>query len=149
MTIRVSSGLRSSMVWSYGINTMMDYGHIRIYGGAEQPISADNPPTGDLLGFVSTDGLTPIPGEDAGGLRMSLVAPGTLGKSGDWVLKGTATGTVMWWRFVWNLLDPGEISDYYPRIDGAVGESLFLTTDQITPSTGIPIAGFTLLLPYQ
>lgn len=149
MTIRVSSGLRSAMVWSQGIASVMHLGHIRVYGGADQPVTADRPPTGTLLGFVSTDGVVPLAGQSAGGLQFSLSAPGTLSKFGNWVLKGSATGTITWWRFVWNAMDPGELSDYYPRIDGAVGESLFLESNEVTTTTELVVNGFTLVLPYQ
>lgn len=148
MPIRVSTGLRSAMVWYDGLSALMDYGHIRVYSGT-QPITADNPPNGQFLGYVSTDGLPPLTNQTQGGLLLSLVGAGTLGMWGNWVLKGVDTGTATWWRFVWNDVDPGAVSDYYPRIDGAVGDGLFLPSNQITPATEIPINGFTLVLPFE
>lgn len=136
------------MVWSYGLALMMNYGHIRVYGGAAQPLDADYPPAGNLLGLVCSDGVTPIPDATAGGLQLALTGHGKLGMAGDnWVLKGLASGTPTWWRFVWNAYDDETTSDYYPRIDGAVGESLFLNSPTIETFTGEPINGFTLLLP--
>lgn len=148
MTIRLSSGLRTAMVTDYGLAIMMNRGHIRIYDGV-QPQSADDAPNGTLLGVVCEDGITPTPGSINGGLQFSLEGPGRLGKFGNWVLKGLAAGTPTWWRFVWNAPDDSDYSDYYPRIDGGVGESLFLSSPTIGTFTGEPVNGFLLVLPHQ
>lgn len=149
MTVRLSSGLRSAMITEYGLGIMMNLGRILIYTG-QQPESADNPPTGQLIGFVSQEGVTPIPNEVLGGLRLKHGSiPGSLENDGNWVLRGTATGTAGWWRFVWNVEDDGTLSNFLPRIDGAVGESLILASPAILPVTGIPIQSFKIILPFQ
>lgn len=149
MTIRLSSGLRSSMMFSYGFAELMKYGHIKLYAGAAQPVSADRAPTGQQIGFVSMDGKVPLTNQEVGGLEFDLVGPGRLGPVGNWVLRGTATGTIQWWRMVWNAADDGSNSEFYPRLDGAVGESLILISSQITDETENPIESFTLILPFQ
>lgn len=149
MPIRLSSGLRDAMVGQYGLTAMLQYGHIRLYGGASQPASADEPPAGILLGRVSTDGLTPTPGSATGGLVLWPDGPGRLKDTGDWLLRATANGVPTWWRFVWNAVDNGEFSDTMPRIDGAVGESLLLPTIAVTAGMTLPIKAFSLTFPNQ
>lgn len=145
--ISISSGLRSAMVTNYGLGVMMQYGHIRVYSGP-QPPSADYPPTGTLLGIVSTDGVTPLPGVFAGGLAFAGgLDAGSLVMSGNWVLKGVAEGVPGWWRFVWNDTDNDSFSTYYPRIDGAEGDSFSLGAASISVATNTPISSFLLVLP--
>lgn len=149
MAIRLSSGLRTSMVLDYGLERMMRFGHIRIYTGP-QPQSADNPPLGTYIARVSADGLTPVTGQQTGGLRLQQGGiAGSLDMLGDWTLVGIASGTAGWWRFVWNSPDDHSESQEYPRIDGLVGESLLLDETSITPSTNITVNEFFLLLPSQ
>jgi hypothetical protein len=137
------------MVTSYGLSTMMAYGHIKLFTGL-QPTTADNPPTGTLLGIVCADGITPEVGSTAGGLQMQLGAtPGALDNFGDWVLKATTNGTVGWWRFVWALHDDAETSLYYPRIDGSVGDSLTLSNPVLGAGAVISGVSFKLTLPSE
>ncbi|MDY0071831.1 MAG: hypothetical protein RBR77_04195 [Thauera sp.] len=146
MTIRLSTGLRNALAFEYGLARMMRGGHIQIYGGADQPISADEAPTGTLRAIVSTDGL-PVP-STAGGLQFTLQSPGTLLDTGDWKIVGLSTGDLRWWRFVWAADDFGEISTYYPRIDGAASDGLTKLPSTIVASEIIPIS-FRLLIPSQ
>lgn len=150
MTIRLSSGLRDSIVSNYGLGAMMYKGHIQVYSGA-QPASADMPPTGTLLAFVTQDGLPiPVPGDDVGGLMLQLGAnAGELVNDGSWVMKGVASGTPGWWRFVAAPIDAGMLSVTACRIDGAVGDSIAPALGPVTPATSETLAGFLLTLPYQ
>lgn len=150
MTIRLSTGLRNAMMTNYGLGIMMNYGRIFIYGGV-QPQSPDFAPlSAPKLAVVSQDGVTPIPGDLAGGLRMQPSSlSGAIENEGDWFMRGLAAGTATWWRFVWNAFDDEGDSNFFPRIDGAVGESLILTTTSITPLTGVPVTSFRLILPNQ
>lgn len=141
MTIKISSGLRASLLSDYGLKAMMDYGFISIYSG-EQPETASMPATGTLLGRVTQDGDTFVVNTTTGGLQTELSDQGGLVKSGTWKLTGMATGQAGWWRWQWNALDTGAFSPYYPRMDGAVGESLILGTTSITPSTLVTITEF-------
>lgn len=149
MTIKLSSGLRTAMVGFYGLSSMMLGGHIRIYSGA-QPETADHPITGTLLGWVSQNGVTPIPFQEDGGLQLTQGhVDGSLVKEGVWVLTGAANGTPGWWRFQWGGEDDGGVTTYLPRIDGAVGDSLFLGTDTITSTMKQSIQSFQLIFPAQ
>lgn len=149
MAIRLSSGLRTSMVLEHGLERMMRFGHIRIYTG-QQPQSADNAPSGTFIARVSADGLVPVTGQQTGGLRLQQGSvSGSLDKLGNWQLRGVANGAAGWWRFVWNATDDHTESSTYPRIDGSVGESLLLDETIITPSTNIQVNEFFLLLPTQ
>ena len=141
MTIRVSTGLRSALLSSYGLQAMMDYGVIDIYSGV-QPTTASLAPTGILLGRVTNNGDTFTPGTTNGGLHVELDQSLGLVKSGIWKLKGVATGDVGWWRWKWNTYDPDTDSLYYPRLDGAYGESLQLASGTITPATDVAISDF-------
>ena len=143
MTIRVSSGLSRSMLSTYGLTSMMDYGVIDIYSGA-QPASASNAPTGTRLAQITNDGDVFIPTTAQGGLRIVLGDAGGLIKSGTWRMKGIADGTAGWWRWKWNEPDDDSNSLYYPRLDGAVGESLILQTTSITTLTNVVIDEFYL-----
>lgn len=149
MPIRLSSGLRSAMVSEYGLERMMRRGFVRIYTGP-QPLSADNAPTGNLIATITTNGLSPAPGVIAPGLLMQPGdEPGSMTNSGEWVLKGIGSGIAGWWRFVWNSADDDGASEFLPRIDGAVGESLLLDDVMITPQTERVIQDFFLYLPGQ
>ena len=141
MTLRVSHGLRSALLGSWGLTSMMDYGVIELYSG-EQPSSASLSPTGTLLGRITTNGDSFTPGSATGALKLIQDDDGGLTKSGVWRLVGVANGTAGWWRWKWNLPDDNSNSLYYPRMDGAVGESLTLGTVDITTLTDVEITGF-------
>lgn len=134
--IRLSTGLRGAMVGDYGLRAMMYRGHIQLYTGP-QPESADAAPTGTLLARISQNGATPVAGFDVGGLLLTQ-DPSTLTllrNQGPWVLTGLANGVPGWWRFVWNLDDPGVASLFYPRIDGSVEDTIARLPAEITSST--------------
>ena len=143
MTVRVSTDLSNSMLSQYGFSAMMEFGAIYIYSGT-QPDSASLAPTGDLLGIITTDGNVFTPGELDAGLQVELGESGGLINAGSWVLRGSADGEAGWWRWKWNALDDDSVSLYYPRMDGAVGESLVLAVTTIQPTTNIEIDSFYL-----
>ena len=134
--IRLSTGLRAALLWDAGLRQMMWRGVIEIYTGA-QPATADAAPTGTLLGRITEDGDAFTPGSSTGGLQTEEKTITSIQHTGNWVLNGVGTGTPGWWRFVWNLNDTGAVSLYYPRIDGAVGESLLNMPTTISPATEI------------
>jgi len=145
--IKLSSGLRNAMVTQYGLQAMLNYGRIYVYSGT-QPNSADDAPTGTLLGFISDSGDIPQPGFITGGLIIAEGEnAGSLEKSGTWVLTGVASGVIGWWRFVWNLHDSNTFSETMPRIDGAFGDSFTMADGFVSPATSTPIANFYLEFP--
>lgn len=140
--VKVSTGLAVSMLGNYGLTAMMNYGYINIYSG-EQPTSPDLPPTGDLLGRITTDGNAFIVGASVGGaLELQQDEQGVVSAQGNWVLTGLADGTAGWWRWYWNSFDDQVQSFYYPRVDGTVGESLILADTAITTATSVAIDSF-------
>jgi hypothetical protein len=140
--VRLSTGLALSMLGSYGLRAMMNYGYISIYSG-EQPLSPDQVPTGTLLGKILTDGNPFVIGSQAGGaLEVAQTELGILELAGTWLLTGEDIGTAGWWRWSWNSFDNDAQSFYYPRMDGLVGESLVLVDTAITPLTSVQIDSF-------
>lgn len=123
--MKLSTGLAISLLGDYGFVRMMDRGVIYVYSGA-QPSSADDAPTGELLGFVSQDGY-PFSTETNHISGLRLVQTGaTLVADGNWIFTATQSGIPGWWRYCWSKDDPGEESTFHPRLDGAIGQSLFL-----------------------
>lgn len=141
--VKISTGLASALLGDYGLSRMMNRGVIDIYSGSP-PEYAHFAPPGTWLGRITTNGLVFVPGNPTNGLVLDRSERGVLKDSGDWVLKGVANGTAGWWRWKWYQNDPNTTDPYYPRVDGAVGDSLFLNTTTITPSTSVPIDRFYL-----
>jgi hypothetical protein len=140
---RFSTGLRNSLAVNYGLGIMMNSGIIRVYGGTI-PDSPDNPPGTPELGRITTGGLTFTGGSspNPGGLLLAFVSPGGLTMSGEWRLKGIATGTATWWRWCWAGIDDLTLNTLLPRVDGIVGTELQLVSTSITPVTDVEIEQF-------
>jgi hypothetical protein len=113
MAIRLSSGLKAALYGQYGITAMMQYGYIDVYSGA-QPVTANEPPSGTLLGRITNDGDAHVSGTTAGGLQLTQDGSGRLTAAGTWTLTGIASGTAGWWRWKWNAFDDDALSLYYP-----------------------------------
>lgn len=145
---RFSTGLRNALAVNYGLGIMMNAGIIRVYGGT-MPTTPDNPPNATELARITTQGKVFIPGDDTNnaGLLLTHVSPGGLINSGEWRMKGLATGTATWWRWCWSKPDPLTFSEIYPRVDGSVGTELQISNSSITPSTNIEIQQFMFVLP--
>ena len=68
-------------------------------------------------------------------------------EKGVWRLVGTANGTATWWRWSWAFEDSNAQSDYYPRVDGRVGENgLVLSSNAITTDTNRQVESFLFAL---
>lgn len=141
MSIRLSSGLRTAILTDFGLGAMMNYGVIEVYTGT-QPETAILAPTGLLIGRITTDGDPFLVGTVNGGLKLAVDPEGGLTFDGVWRLKGLDTGTAGWWRWKWNSPDDDGDSLFYPRMDGAVGDSLRLAATIITPVTNVVITDF-------
>ena len=135
--IRMSTGLRAALIWDSGFRSLMWRGVIEIYSG-EQPISPDLAPTGTRLARITDEGDPWVTGQELGGLR-TTEGPNTISlvNDGNWVLNGVATGTPGWWRYVWNSGDTNENSNFYPRLDGAVSDSIINLPTVITSTSVI------------
>jgi len=141
----VSAGLRAAILSDYGLSAMMNYGTIRVFQGV-QPVSASLAPTGLLLANITKNGVPFLVNTLTGALEVALADTGGLTKVGEWRMKGVATGDPGWWRWTWNAPDDDTDSEYYPRMDGLVGESLILTNNAITAATNVVISQFTVNL---
>ena len=150
MTLRLSSGLRDAIATNYGLGRLLNKGCIEVYSGT-QPEFADLPPSGVLLARITQDGLAPPTAwNEAGGLQLQLgMIAGDLINKGVWVLKGVASGSPGWWRFLVPKHDEGLLSLSSHRIDGAAGDSMTQVPPTITPATVTEVAEFRINLPYQ
>lgn len=144
--LRISSGLRSAMLWYWGFSAMMELGHIRVYSGS-QPPTADSAPTGTLLGYIGQAGASgSLP---VSGIELTLDGPSMVISLNPLVLHGIASGEIGWWRYVWSDPDSHEGSTYYPRVDGAAGESLVLPDYNVAPGVETPAGAFRLIFPFE
>ncbi len=153
MAIGLSTGLRNAIAGNYGIGQMMNGGVIRIYGGT-RPDSPNSAPSSTEIGRVTTEGRVWYPDTDPNdaGLIVQMVSPGTLVNSGNWRLKGSASGTATWFRWCWANSDAQLQSTYYPRIDGDIGTSagsadLVVFSTPITTSVDWLIDSFVFAIP--
>ena len=149
MTVRLSTGLRAAMLnggTEGGMKGALSGGTIRIYSGP-QPISADAPATGTLLGIVTVDGA-------GGGLHFDTSTDGTLSKAAaeDWKFNGIAAGTAGWFRFGAEGGGFDSNSNTEPRIDGTIatsGGDVNITNVAIAVGSPNTVDVFTFTLPPQ
>ena len=149
MTVRLSTGMRAAMLnggANGGMKGALSGGTIRIYSGP-QPISADAPATGTLLGIVTVDGA-------GGGLHFDTSTDGTLSKAAaeNWKFNGIAAGTAGWFRFIADGGDPDINSSVEARIDGSIatsGGDVSITNVAITVGSPNTVDVFSFTLPPQ
>jgi len=104
-----------------GLRGLMKAGVIRVYSGA-QPASANDAPTGTLLGSITKDGGAFVEGVATNGLTLGAPVGRTVSKSTDvWKFTGVAAGTMGWFRFQANAADNDSSSTVLVRIDGSIG----------------------------
>ena len=121
MTVRLSTGLRNNLAGPLGFGSTFDKGVIYIYSGP-QPLTADAPVSGTLLGIVTKDGGAFSFGAPANGLTFDVPVGGAVSKSTDaWRLTGLAEGTAGWFRLMGNTADALGASAVKPRLDGTCG----------------------------
>lgn len=152
MTVKLSTGFRNTLLNNQGFSEIFSAGVIAVYSGA-QPASADDAPTGTLLGYITKDGAAFVPGSPTNGLNWGAAAGGVIGKNTDnWRLTGAAAGTAGWFRLMGNAADNGLASTTLPRIDGAVatsGGDINLTSLSIGIGSVTTIDTFTYAIPAQ
>lgn len=142
--IQLSKALQLYLLENYGFKWLMEYGAIHVFSG-DPPEAPNKATTGTLLGTISQDGLNfSVPGTTGHGLEMEVWSDATLRKKEEWKLKCTATGVAGWWRMRWRYDDPMTDSDWYPRLDGRIGEGLVLSNTNIVSGTSVPIQDFRL-----
>lgn len=137
--ISISTGLRAGILNQYGLSLYMNRGVFEVYTGAK-PAVADMAPSGTLLGRVTDSGGAFTEGSSTNGCQLSQGNDGALRDDGNWLLVPSATGIIGWWRWRWFLEDPGTDDPYYPRIDGAYGDGLVLSSPSVAVGNNLNIA---------
>ena len=151
MTVRLSTGLRTSMAGSTGFASVFANGIIEIYTGT-QPATADAAVTGTLLGTVTLNSGAFVAGTATNGLTFAAAASGAVSKSGVWSFNGIAAGTAGWFRLKGNGVDAGALSTTLPRLDGSVATSgADLNLSNIAIAVGAPntVDTYTFTIPAQ
>lgn len=151
MTVRLSTGLRTALAGAVGFATTFANGVIEVYTGT-QPVTADSPVTGTLLGTVTLNSGAFTPGISTNGLTFAAAAAGAVAKSGVWSFNGVAVGTAGWFRLKANAVDAGGLSTTLSRLDGSVavsGADLNLSNIAIVVSAPNTIDTFTFTIPAQ
>ena len=151
MTVRLSTQLRNNLAGPTGFATTFANGVIDIYSGS-QPVTADAAVTGTLLGTVTLNSGSFVPGSPTNGLTFGTPAAGSVAKSGVWSFNGIAAGTAGWFRFRANAADSGAVSTVLPRLDGSIAASgADMSLSNITIAIGAPatIDSFVFTIPAQ
>lgn len=121
MAVRTSTGFCAAILGPASFDSIFRDGVIEIYSGP-QPDSADLPPTGDLLGRITNNGMTWAAGQPAGGLRFIRDGRYAAKDPGQaWQVVASSNGVAGWFRLLPNAADAGFVSLTAPRIDGAIG----------------------------
>lgn len=144
MTFQASTGLRTKMLDTSPLRTLLNLGFIKVYTGAP-PASADAAPTGTLLLTISNN---------AGGTGLTFnaaAAAGAISKnSGEtWSGNAVASGTAGYYRFV-QAGDSGALSTTDCRVQGLCGvaaSELNLTTTSLINTTLYSVDAYSIGLP--
>jgi hypothetical protein len=143
--LRLSTGLRSGIAGTLGLQTMLQGGHIDIYSGG-QPASADYAETG-----VKLVRITVASGDVAtAGLAFTAATLGILGKSGTtWSGIASVAGVAGYFRFYCTAGTSGS-SATDRRVDGNVGVSgsdLVLANTSLVAGATLTVDTFALTVP--
>lgn len=155
MAVKFSTGAIAKMLGKNGTDSGADglrgiftNGVIKLYTGA-QPATADDAPTGTLLGDITVGGGAFVEGSATNGLNFGAPSGKTISKAtGEtWKFTGVAAGTIGWFRFQANAVDNDSSSTTLSRIDGSVGVTsgdMRLTSVTSAVGTSITIDTFTI-----
>lgn len=117
MALRLSTGLRQSLLGTQEFRTEMALSFINIYTGS-QPSSSDDAATGTLLATIYSDGAS---------IGISFDAPvaGIIAKAiaETWSGTSVAEGTAGWFRLWEAGGDPSILSTSESRVDGNIATS--------------------------
>ena len=124
MAWKISNRILNQML--AGIKAELQDGVILIYSGS-QPASANDAPSGTLLGRVTVNAGAWTAGQPTNGLEFGTPTGRQIQKSASetWQFAGLADGQAGWFRFVGNAADSEALdaSETYPRIDGRIATS--------------------------
>lgn len=153
MTVKLSTGLRNGACGTLGIAGALNGGVLRIYSGP-QPVTADAPATGTLLGVATLDAAAWNEGAPDNGLVFDAPSGGGVAKpsAAVWKFIGLAAGQAGWVRFVGNAPDDGSASATLPRLDMAAaagGGDFKMSTIAITAGLPVTVDVYSVVLPAQ
>lgn len=144
MTVQVSTGLRTKLLDTNSLRSLLNLGKILVYSGAP-PATADAAPTGTLLLTVTNNstgtGLTFAASASAGAITKNL--------GETWSGSCVSTNTAGYYRFV-QASDSGALSTTDCRIQGSVGTAgadLNLTTTSLINGTTYNVDNYSVGLP--
>ena len=151
MTLIVSTNFKEQILGPTAFETIFNGGRILIFSGP-QPVSADYPQQGTLLGQITANGDAWVANNVAGGLLFDRNGP-WVSKSATqtWRLKVDTSGVAGWFRLVGKSVDNGAGSIAAPRIDGKVGSGglveLTLGSTSLVAGQNIPVQQFLYSIP--
>lgn len=123
MTLFVSTGFKSRILGAYSFESIFDGGCIEVYSNPTQPVSADHPPVGILLGRFTLGGGAWNTGSTTNGLLFERNGPFVFKPAlAAWLCNPIASGIGKYWRMKGSVLDTDEMSYTVARMDGTVGE---------------------------
>lgn len=148
MTIKVSTGLRNSMLDTESFKASLDDGYMRIYGGAE-PASADDAESATVL--VDITDASQVLGAGTGIDFAASAAAGVLSKDGVQVWSGVIStgGTATHFRLL-EQADGGGSSSTDKRVQGSIGTAgadLNLSSVALVATATQTIDAFSVTLP--
>lgn len=140
---KLSTGLRTAMLGSGSLKSVLDGGKIMIYDGTA-PATADAAPAGTLLCTITNNST-------ATGITFGTAAAGVIQKASAEVWSGAnaASGTARYYRHVGSA-DTGAVSTTEPRIQGTIGvtgEDLNLTSTTLSSGATQTIDFYSVSLP--
>lgn len=146
MALKTSTGLRSKMLGTDGLRTIMNLGFIKIYSGTV-PATADAALTGATLLCTISNNST------ATGITLDPAVPaaGIIGKEPTEVWTGinAASGTATFYRHV-AVGDTGALSVLEPRIQGNIatfGAEMNLTSTVLASGATQTLDFYTIAIP--
>lgn len=150
MTVQVSTKFKELILDGNSFKSIFDQGRVLVYTGA-QPVSADHPVQGTLLGQITLDGQPWVANGSDGGLVWERYGA-WMGKpeAATWRLEVTTGGTAGWFRIVGPAVDNGGLSYSSPRIDGAVGNSgsdFYIVTPTLVANQSHVVQQFNFTFP--
>lgn len=141
--LKVSTGMRNSLLDTATLRTALNLGSIKIYSGAA-PATADDIATGTLLCTITN-------ASTATGITLAAAAGGAIAKTGAEVWSGVnaATGAAGYYRHVAST-DTGVLSTTQPRVQGLIatsGAELNLTNTTLTVGATQTLDFYSVSLP--
>ena len=143
MALQVSTGLRTAMLGSNPLTTVLNLGKILIYTGTP-PTTADAAPTGTLLCTITNNST-------ATGITFATASAGTIAKNGSetWSGVNSSTGTAGYYRHV-SSTDTGALSTTDCRLQGVVstaGAEMNLSNTALTSGATQTVDYYVVSLP--